>query len=121
MKPHQISVTSELYEAGINEEGRPYTAEVYIVVAELPGGMRYANNHHFRGCVVHTNDEDGGVYFEDVREAAMTQAEELVAHIMASGSFINLAHWYEYTPVYGSAAYEEECQGMTKRQLAGEE
>lgn len=117
---YQAYVTSELYVAGRTDDGEDYTAERYLVAVEFDNGMRYVHGHTFPGCVRHVDPEDGGQFFEDVREAAEADANKLVARINAHGS-ICLDHWHEFNPVYGSKAYVADVATKTKLQLAGED
>lgn len=101
-----VSVVTDLYQAGITEDGTPFIAEVYLVVAEKEDGTRWAHSHTFPGAEVGVS-EDGFSFFDDVREDAKDQAEALAARVEEAGE-INLLHWSPTYPAYGSPAYQNE-------------
>jgi hypothetical protein len=102
-----FAVCSDLYVAGRTEDGEDYTAEVYFVVAEDARGNRWRHHASFPGAGTPEYDEEGfGPYFADVRESAKAEADKLLARIVAAGGRIDLAHWSEDRPAYGSAAYQ---------------
>jgi hypothetical protein len=108
MKFYKANVASDLYQAGLTEDGRPFIAENYYVVIENAAGRRFAHNVFFNGAVVHFDDEEFCHYFEDVREEAKAKAEALcdrVSSALASGRSINLDLWVEVDPAYGSDEY----------------
>lgn len=108
MKALTFAVVSDLYLAGRTEDGLDYTAEVYFVQAEDAQGNRWNHRARFVGCKVHHDDEGFGyVHFEDIRDDAKAQADRLLARIHAARGAINLAHWDEARPAYGSAAYQD--------------
>ena len=103
-----IIVTSDLFNAGRTEDGTEFHAERYLVWAGDIDGTRYEHNSCFNGVKVHPNEEDGGSFFEDVREDAIAQAEKLAARVRAHievGGGLDMQYWREIDPVYGSAAY----------------
>ncbi len=103
------TVANELYEAGITEDGFPYTAESYHVVITDLRGRRLAHNHIFVGCETGSTDE-GLPYFSDVREEAKKQVDTLVAQIVDAGK-VNLDFWTEIEPAYGSEQYQDFYRG----------
>jgi hypothetical protein len=100
----EFAIVSDLYVAGRTEEGREYTAEVYFVMAEDEQGNRWTHYAHFPGCEVGTDDE-GLPFFSDVRDVAKARAGHLLDRILESGGAMNLSHWRDTSPAYGSAAY----------------
>ena len=123
MKLLSVYVDSVLYEAGRSEDGQPYTAECYLIVAEFVGGEVYAHAVRFKGCSVEV-DEEGEKHFVDVRTEAAAKAEHLCARInacVAHGTELDLAHWHFHRNVYGTSAYLAEVAEMTDRQRAGED
>lgn len=103
-----ITVSSELYDAGRTEDGQVYAAERYLVWAEDIDGTRYEHRSAFNGCRVSVCEEDGYNCFEDIREEAKELAEKLAErvrdHLAADGA-LNMAYWHEIDPAYGSASY----------------
>jgi hypothetical protein len=101
MKYH-FAVASDLYNAGRNEDGREYHAEVYYVIATDEAGARWSHHSRFKGCKVVATDD--GPAFLDLREQAQAQVERLRARIELAGA-IDLDYWREERPAYGSSAY----------------
>ena len=108
MMKMNFGIGSDLYVAGRDEDGREFHAELFYLVAEDNSGNRWAHASTFPGCMVEDwNDEDGGSgrAFNDIRPQAQADAQALLARIQAAGGQINLDHWREMRPAYGSAAY----------------
>jgi hypothetical protein len=125
MKIVNVEVASDLYKAGVTEDGQDYIAENYYVAVEYANGEVYAHNEVFLGCRVEEYDEDGygGTCFHDVRLEAQAQAERLCARVQAAvkaGKALDERYWRFYRTVYGSGAYLQEVAEMTPRQRAGE-
>jgi hypothetical protein len=99
-----FDVGSDLYLAGRTEDGQDFTAELYYVMAEDASGNRWRHETNFPGADAQ-RDEDGYWHFGDVREAAQRAAEQLLARIERAGGQLDLTHWREARPAYGSAAY----------------
>lgn len=97
-----VEVVSELYNAGITEDGEFYSAETFFVVITAPNGKRLAHFKHFLGCNVH--EHEGIAFFEDIRESAKSQAEILKNKIEAHGE-VDPQYWHEIQPEYGSEYY----------------
>ncbi len=98
-----FEIASDLYVAGRTEDGQDYTAEVYFITATNARGDRWRHETTFPGCAPE-NDEEGYTHFADIRAQAMEQVKALLARMEARGT-INLQHWREDRPVYGSNAY----------------
>ncbi len=101
-----FSIVSDLYEAGIQEDGVPYIAETYYILAEDERGNRWSHNTRFNGCTVST-DYEGFTRFTDTRTNATARAQMLLNRITAAGGQINFDCWSETRPAYGSEAYQE--------------
>lgn len=116
-------VDSDLYQAGHSCDGHPYTAEAYFVMAEDATGNRWRHHATFKGCTTYSGEEtDGETVFTDVRVEAEAKVDRLLARIQAAGGVIDLAHWSEARPAYGSDAYQAYGQyddWMTERKEAG--
>jgi hypothetical protein len=104
IKGMDVKVDSELYVAGMTEDGEAYTAEEYFVVIESVDGKRWAHMTSWKGCKVHHDDLHGTVSFEDIRNEAFLQADRLSLRVSLAKS-IDLQYWNELEPVYGSVAY----------------
>ena len=93
----QIGTRSDLYEGGYTEDGERMIHEAHYVVIEVPDGRRWAHSHSFRT--------------EKMRKAeAMTKSEALAEKIfqhLASGKKLDMEHWVEIDPAYGSKAYQK--------------
>lgn len=120
----QVAAVSDLFDAGKDNDGRVFAAEVYYVVIENGAGRRWASYDRFRGArrVV---DEEGWVGFDDLREEASAAAEALAAatdQVLASGGKVSLEDWYQVDPAYGSKVYQyegiEEERAYEERQAA---
>jgi len=96
-------IHSDLYVAGITEDGEDYTAEVYCVIAELRNGERFAYPESFLGCTA-GYDPDFGPTFEDVREEAKAKCQAII------DSNPSLEGWETLQPAYGSQAYASDPQ-----------
>ena len=103
----KVFVRSDLYPAGRTEEGHPFDAEGYYVVIERLDGHRIRHFMFYEGCkFVEQYDPDMGDIsgHRDIREDAKTKAEDLAHDIVAYGQ-VNLDHWSECDPAYGSPYY----------------
>lgn len=105
----ELSIRSELYEAGRTEDGRPYEAEAYTVVATLADGTRFTQGW-FPGCEVVTEDTEFGVmvFYNDVRERAESKAKALLATLKLAGVNVDDGSWSETYPVYASEAFQRQ-------------
>ena len=104
----QVSAVSDLYEAGRTNDGTQFSAEGFYVVVENGAGRRWASYEYFKGAEV-VVDEEGFVFFPDVREEASAAAEALAAatiEVLAAGRKLSLEDWYQIDPAYGSRAYQ---------------
>ena len=104
---YTASVVSDFYHAGYTEDGQSFVAEVYYVTMENAAGRRFHHEALFRGTKVLV-DEDGESYFPDLREEASAKAERLAARVnvaLAAGMGVDLTHWVEADPAYGSDEY----------------
>lgn len=73
------------------EDGEEMIGFTAYVVAEAPDGRRWAHSHS---------------YTETDPEGAEAKADRLLQRIEAAGGRINLVHWHEIDPAYGSIAYQ---------------
>lgn len=105
---YTVSVVSDLYLAGLTEDGTEYHAEIFFVQAENEQGRRF--RHALRGYLgaKRVTDEDGLVGFEDVRAEAFARASRLADRInraLEEGSSLDFAQWREIDPAYASPEY----------------
>jgi hypothetical protein len=115
------SVASDLYQAGYGDDGHPYIAELYYVVIQYQDGRTFRHQSSFAGAKRQVDEEDGVVYFEDVRASALTEAECLAERVRSKGA-VDLQHWDEIDPAYGSEAYVSqgtEAKRVLAERLAG--
>lgn len=101
-----FDIRSDLYNAGYREDGTPFIAEQYYVVATDETGRRWRHNTTFNGCRVCQCDEEGSNIFTDIRTGAVVRATCLLERILAANGVIDLEHWSETYPEYGSLAYQ---------------
>jgi hypothetical protein len=98
---HEIYIQTDLYQAGNGDDGMPYYAELYYVTVQYDDGRILRHDRSFLGAE-RDYDEEGMVFFFDVRERAMEEAERLAEECRRSKDFTD---WEELDPVYGSEAY----------------
>lgn len=100
-----ICIGSSLYQAGVDNEGRPFVGESFYLVATAQNGARHNHHARFKSVVAWSLiDEDATVIFEDIREEVIDKLEALLCKIRQLGE-INLDHWDYADPEYGSAEY----------------
>lgn len=101
-------VTSDQYNAGLACDGRPYVAEYYYVMIENEAGRRFSHTRTFYGTEQGLCPETGEVFYPDLREQAIKQAERLAARVNAAfqaGRGVDWTYWCEVDPAYGSDEY----------------
>ena len=98
---YQINIASELYDAG-----NGYEAERFFVAATTANGRRF--HHEMIVSGVSPRNIEGDVFFVDVRAEAKEKiyglARRIENHLRAGGD-LDLAHWDEVDPAYGSNEY----------------
>ena len=105
---YKAYAVSDLYEAGIACDGRPFIAEKYYVLIENAAGRRFRHEKSFAGVEVVECEETGEVNFADIRQDAVAIVEELAAKVnvvLALGKPLTASCWFEVDPAYGSDAY----------------
>ena len=103
---HKVYIHTDLYHAGITEDGEPFHAEQYCLVLETAQGKRLAHYKSFKGCVHHEDHETGCIGFEDIRKEAYASAQALLNRVLSVG-YISINYWTEVDPVYGSPRFQE--------------
>lgn len=112
VQAHQIAVVSDLHQYGRRfDDGQPIIGERYFVQYEDEKGYRWRHNVYFDGLMPTDDDDCEGPRFHSERERAQRHAEHLVERILCAG-VINLEHWQEDRPAYGSRAWQESGQDM---------
>lgn len=103
IKGMKVRIDDPLYKVGVDEDGSDFSAECYVVQVETPCGRRFSHEHRFLTSQPFYTEE-GYEGFTDEREEKRAQAERLADRVRSAGR-INLDHWIEVQPVYGSQAY----------------
>lgn len=107
----EVVVRSDLYVAGIEEDGAEFVAENYYVHIVFDIGTTLNHAYVFNGAEVEVSP-DGFNFFVDVREEASAAAEHLAQRIRKAGE-INLEHWSNGPAAYGTDAYLAEVSIMS--------
>jgi hypothetical protein len=110
MNMYEAIVASDLYNAGNQDDGQPFIAEVYYVVVENERGRRFAHKARFKGTAPRFCNETGeGPFFPDLRGEAFDKAAALgnrIAAALRAGRKLDASHWSEIDPAYASKEYE---------------
>lgn len=120
MTKYNVTTASDIYLAGRTEDGDDYTAEAFFVLIEDQSGCRWRHHLSFAGCAV-GHDPDGFTTFADIRAEAQAKADRLADRVrrhLAAGGDVDLAHWEEDFPAYGSQAYQAEGAWWAVREKA---
>ena len=105
---YKAFVASDAYQAGLTDDGRPFTAELYYVVIENQKGRRFRHDRVFLGTEQQIDEDGFNVYFPDLRHQAQAKAEYLAARVnarLAKDLRLNFSYWAEIDPAYGSEEY----------------
>jgi hypothetical protein len=104
------TVISQLYDAGLTDEGYPFHAEMFVVRLENSRGRRFHHVHGFYGAERSMN-ADGEVNFGDRRVNAELAAQKLcdkVNKALEEGHKLDKTLWVEVDPAYGSDEYSSQ-------------
>jgi|SRR5579872_6893175 len=105
-----IHVGSDLFKAGVTEDGQDFIGERWFVQAEAVNGQRWVHIARFDSTkAVDGEDCDGMVFFPDNRVEALGRAESLAANVrlfLNAGGKLTPEFWIEVDPRYGSIAYQ---------------
>tara|TARA_R100001163_G_scaffold59102_1_gene47724 strand:+ start:72 stop:485 length:414 start_codon:yes stop_codon:yes gene_type:complete len=112
----KVIVTTNLFNAGQDEFGTNYDAEVYQVQIRFENGQTLNHGHGFYSTEA-VQTPDGFDCFPDYREEKKAAANKLADRVRSAGQ-IDLTLWDEGEPVYGSPAYLGAVELMTPEQLA---
>lgn len=100
-----VDINCDLYEAGVDECGTPYSAECYSIHLRHISGKQLAHEVIFYGCKTFRSEE-GFDLFTDYRKEAKEDVERLYDKVIDAGK-VDLAYWVEIEPSYGSDYYCE--------------
>lgn len=103
-----VAVFSDLFKAGVSEDGSDFISESFYVVVEYDDGTRLQHRHRFCGFRKECCEETNEPFLCDDRPFAKEQAEALAKSIrdhLNKGKTLNMEHWVYHRPVYGSDAY----------------
>jgi hypothetical protein len=102
----EFGIASDLYTAGARDDGTPFIAEQYYILATDETGRRWRHYAMFNGChVMRCYLDMGEDAFTDIRTSAQVRAQILLDRIIAAGGVIAMQYWDETFPEYGSDAY----------------
>lgn len=104
----QAFAESELYSAGVRDDGREFIGEQYFVVVENEAGRRFRHQSTFLGAKQIVCPETGESGFVDLRGEASAKAERLAERVndaLAAGQRLDFERWFEVEPAYGSDEY----------------
>lgn len=98
MKDLDIFTMDYLFENGFNEDGGKVVETSIIVVAEDTAGRRFA-----------LNDSDLTTVMMDKEKIFELQGKRIdkIKSYLNNGGALNLEHWSEIDPAYGSEAYDK--------------
>jgi len=100
----QVEVGSDLFEVRGNDG--PEIFERFFVQVVTPKGRRFRHEFSFPAVEL-AHDPEEGPYYRRVWDAA-DKAEAFASRVRArldAGGKLNMDHWGEAAPVYGSEAY----------------
>ena len=104
-----LEIASDLDQAGRSDDGQPFLAECYYILATDERGNRWRWYDTFHGARLEY-DEEGCSHFADTREQAKAEVSVLLARMHAHGVHLRTAPgkigWEPTRPAYGSPAYE---------------
>ncbi|MNH59348.1 hypothetical protein D3C73_111780 [compost metagenome] len=103
-------IGSDLFNAGITEDGEAVLAERFYVCVEAPNGQRWVHNVKFDSTkAVDGGEECDGMFFfpdqsQEAKAAIQILCDRVEAHLKAGGT-LDPAMWSGTDPRYGSEAY----------------
>lgn len=105
---YTATVSSSLYCAGRTMDGEQYIAECYAVILSNARGRQFMF-HVTRPGAKQLVDEEGDIYFSDIRKQAHAEAQDFadaVNDVISVSPLLDATHWHEIDPVYGSEEYQ---------------
>lgn len=109
---YHVELGSEVKFVGYNEDGSIQYGEFYFVIVENAAGRRWRTNQSWSGLQQMADDEDGSVYYRDMRDTAVLLANGYANGVrkrLASGLKLVLGQWSEMAPAYGSRIWNREA------------
>lgn len=106
----EVEATFDQYSAGRHpEDGTQVVGESYYVTVTAPNGRRWAHERRWNNtAIVRCDDADFGAYVQRDWEGTGKAAAEALAEAVIDRARIDLAHWVEIDPAYGSDAYQRQ-------------
>jgi len=107
---YTATVGSSLYHAGRTMDGEQFIAECYTVILSNARGRQFIFEVTHPGAK-RWIDEEGDIYFSDIRKQAYAEAQDLANAIndaIAVSPRIDADNWQEIDPVYGSEEYQNQ-------------
>lgn len=100
----EVYVRSDLYVAGVTEDGEDYVGEIFYVVIEKADGRRFRSPAEYPGVEVVYADDGPERFFKDVRKEAEAAAMEEVDWLREWTGWADALprDMIEIDPVYGS-------------------
>lgn len=102
-----FELASDSISLGIDSDGSTVFGMAYYVVATDARGARWRHFHSFVDHIQGYNAEEGEHYWVNRNAEAVTAAERFFERVQAR-SLIDMEHWVEFFPVYGSEAYQQD-------------
>lgn len=102
--PVDVGVTTDLYNAGAQEDGVPFIAERIRIQATADDGRRWCLGTWSFATARRVLDEEGCPHFTDDRDEGHAIAGRILSRIAARGA-LDPSKWDAERPVYGSDAY----------------
>jgi hypothetical protein len=115
-KSSKVVVREGMFCAGKDEFGTDYITDFYQVQIQLESGITHNHGHTFWATEAIVTP-DGFNFFPDYSEEKKAAAEHLADRVRRAGA-VDLQHWNEGEPVYGTQAYLGAVSQMTPAQLA---
>lgn len=102
---YQLSIATHIGIVGETEDRRPYTAEIFSVVAQAPDGSRYLHVSDFNTAWTEFTDEGQHIVHIEMFTAA-EKCEALRNELLERPTLdVNTIEWIQVSPEFGSKAY----------------
>ncbi len=104
-----FAVRSDVVRIGTDEDGSVREGLVFYVIARAENGRQWIHGKAFPNYVGAIDPEEGPYQrriSNDIPEGAATALCDRITKAVAEGAKLDLAHWTETDPAYGSDAYQ---------------